>query len=164
MLSSRRKMPFLVRLFLAFGIALEMFSSAIMGGQVTMMQAFGTHYAVLEYYGITSLVAGLVGTGLGYLLIIQAILMFVYPKPVKPRTAKPQRTPEQKKRRRSSILRLFLVLVGIGNIYAYVHGGSGTITLPVAGVSFGFATFMDKIFHMAVTGISTLRNLKAFGR
>lgn len=162
MLSSRRKIPFFTRAIMAMGIALEMFSTAVMSGQVSMLQAFGSHYMVLEYYGITPLVAGLAGVGLGYMLIIQGMLMFIYPRQKKPRPAKRVSSPEQKKQRRTSIFRVFLVLIGIGNIYSYVHGISGTITLPVAGVSLGIATFADKFLHTAVTGFSTLRNLKAF--
>jgi len=159
MLANRRKLPPIVKFLIGLGIVLEVLSTLLISGQVTLADIFGSHYVVLTQHSITPAMVGVIVQILGYFALIEGLLVFIYPAPKKQRKSlKAYFT----KKNGMNAVRVILFVIGVLNIYEYSVGISSNTTLPIGGVSLIMGISLDHLIHLAASAIGFVRNILVF--
>ena len=152
-----RPLPSKTKNLLSVSIGLIIVGDLIASGQLTLTQVFGTVIAVaIATHGIYPAMVVIALSVVGYLLMLYALLDYIFPNP-----PKPPRPPRQRKYSLKVLIKRFIslafVIVGIVNTILFLESGSAMYGL-YAGGSFSVAA-IDPMIHASGSLISAINGL-----
>lgn len=147
-----------VKNLLSVSIALIIVGDLLASGQVSIAQVFGyTIAAAFTSHGIYPSMVVIALSIAGYLLMLYALLDYIYPSP-----PKPPRPPRQRKYSFKTLMKrlmtVIFIIVGIVNTVLFLESGTALYGV-FAGGSFSIAA-ADPMIHAVGSIVSTINGLR----
>lgn len=141
-----RKLSSATQGYLMLWIVLQIVGFMLLAGQTSINQLIGPNASILIAHGIYSWTFGMGMIMSGDLVLLYAILDYVFPSPVS------EKLPKIRKSRNLKVLfmqiiKIGLIMMGIVNAVLFLKGSSTTTTVPLAGVGFISGAFLEQIIH-----------------
>lgn len=153
-----RPLPSKVKNLLSISIGLIIVGDLLASGQISLVQVFGNDIAsVFASHGVYPSMVMIAFSVAGYLLMLYALLDYIFPNP-----PKPPRPPKQRKHSPKTLIKRLIsvtfIIVGIVNTILFLESGTALYGV-FAGSSFSIVA-IDPIIHAVGSSFSIFNGLR----